>query len=433
MEKLSKDKQVAQSGNNSKSKDTQVAVNSKKRGRSELGDNNEELKQQSTKKIHFQLLNLEDLQQKIRQQASTWQIISYLTSNQDHTIIKPKSNAKFGQSPTDWVFLYDGSVIQKRLLELSNDGYSIVIVTNQGGVEAGHTSINDLKKKFTLIQKELNLPMLFLAATYSDQYRKPATATWEYFLKKYTKDGKIDMKKSFYCGDAAGRPKEGDRKKDFSDTDRKFAVNLGIPFQVPEQTFLGEQVKLPQIKRAVKEEKKGSANAEDGPAEQVDYKGKGQEIILFFGSPGSGKSTFWKNHLSDYVRVNNDTLKTPQKCMAVCEEGLKAGKSVVIDNTNATLEQRTRYLTLAKKYNVSIRCFMFDVTKEVCMHNNTQRKVNSHRQHLSGKIPNIPIHSFFKNSEKPQEKEGYAEIKKIQFKAGPFENEEDKKCYYSLT
>jgi histidinol phosphatase-like enzyme len=36
------------------------------------------------------------------------------------------------------------------------------------------------------------------------------------------------MEKSFYVGDAAGR-KDG-KKKDFSDTDLKFAANIGIPF-----------------------------------------------------------------------------------------------------------------------------------------------------------------------------------------------------------
>lgn len=72
--------------------------------------------------------------------------------------------------------------------------------------------------------------MLFLAATYVDEYRKPATNAWDYFLKNYTKKGTIDMKGSFYCGDAAGRPKEGTRKKDFSNTDRNFAINIGIPF-----------------------------------------------------------------------------------------------------------------------------------------------------------------------------------------------------------
>jgi predicted kinase len=33
-------------------------------------------------------------------------------------------------------------------------------------------------------------------------------------------------------------------------------------------------------------------------------------MAIFTGSPGAGKSTFWKNHMPDYVRVNRDTLKT---------------------------------------------------------------------------------------------------------------------------
>lgn len=44
-----------------------------------------------------------------------------------------------------------------------------------------------------------------------------------------------------------------------------------------------------------------------------------QEVIIFCGAPGSGKSTFWKNYLSEYTRVNNDQLKTAEKCMKVCE------------------------------------------------------------------------------------------------------------------
>jgi bifunctional polynucleotide phosphatase/kinase len=67
--------------------------------------------------------------------------------------------------------------------------------------------------------------------------------------------------------------------------------------------------------------------------------------------------------------VNNDTLKTPEKCMKVCKELLKAGKSVVIDNTNSTPDVRARYTVIAKEFKVPVRCFFFDVPKEVCMHN----------------------------------------------------------------
>lgn len=51
------------------------------------------------------------------------------------------------------------------------------------------------------------------------------------------------MKESFYCGDAAGRPADwqAGAKKDFSVTDRKFAVNCGLKFLTPEELFLEQK------------------------------------------------------------------------------------------------------------------------------------------------------------------------------------------------
>jgi bifunctional polynucleotide phosphatase/kinase len=61
---------------------------------------------------------------------------------------------------------------------------------------------------------------------------------WEYFENSHNEGIKIDMKKSFYCGDAAGRKGP---PKDFSDSDLKFALVLGIDFFTPEQFFLDEK------------------------------------------------------------------------------------------------------------------------------------------------------------------------------------------------
>lgn len=57
---------------------------------------------------------------------------------------------------------------------------------------------------------------------------------WEYFTNNLNDGIKVSLKDSFYCGDAAGRPKTALRPKDFSDTDLKFALNVGIDFKTPE-------------------------------------------------------------------------------------------------------------------------------------------------------------------------------------------------------
>lgn len=54
---------------------------------------------------------------------------------------------------------------------------------------------------------------------------------------RYGGSANIDRAASVYVGDAAGRPAAaaaGWPRKDFSDSDLKFAMNAGLPFQTPE-------------------------------------------------------------------------------------------------------------------------------------------------------------------------------------------------------
>ena len=67
----------------------------------------------------------------------------------DYTIIKTKSGKKFPQNKDDWVLLFDNT--KAKLADLSKNGYTIVIFTNQGGVETGKTRVSDLEHKFKAI------------------------------------------------------------------------------------------------------------------------------------------------------------------------------------------------------------------------------------------------------------------------------------------
>lgn len=59
----------------------------------------------------------------------------------DHTIIKPKSGNKFPKDSDDWVLL---DSVSKKINELYNNGYKIVIFTNQAG---SSFDINEFQKK----------------------------------------------------------------------------------------------------------------------------------------------------------------------------------------------------------------------------------------------------------------------------------------------
>lgn len=77
--------------------------------------------------------------------------------------------------------------------------------------------------------------------------------------------------------------------------------------------------------------------------------------------PASGKSTlaarFEREH--NYERINQDTLKTEQKCFLKAREAIvENNKSVVVDNTNINSEIRKRWISFARELNIPVS-FLF--------------------------------------------------------------------------
>jgi bifunctional polynucleotide phosphatase/kinase len=143
----------------------------------------------------------------------------------DNTIIVTKSGKSFPLNNKDWTW-FDQSV-PKTLKQLHSDGFRIVFITNQAGIEKKKVLFSELRTKFEDIIVALDIPVFVFVATGENHYRKPSIQIWKFFCDKCNHSVEIDYKESFFVGDAAGRPKDWapGKKKDFSCADRMFAFN----------------------------------------------------------------------------------------------------------------------------------------------------------------------------------------------------------------
>lgn len=346
----------------------------------------------------------------------------------DNTLIKTVSGNVFPKNIDDWQLNYQS--IPKKLKSLYDNGFKIVIFTNQGGISTGQTTIENMKKKISMIQQRIGVPLQAFMATGPSKFRKPRTGMWEALDSEEFNDGiSIDKNQSFYVGDAAGRPevKLTKRKKDHSTADRLFAINLNLSFYTPEEHFLNAKDTPKNWNKPGFDPK--SINESQSLLEPSTAKliSDETEVVMLCGFPGSGKSFFSQTYLkaAGYEIVNRDTLKTPKKCLAVMEDSIKGKVSCVIDNTNPDPTSRKLYIEKAKALKVPIRCFLFNTTYEQAKHNNVFRELtDSSHQKINEMVFNI----YKKNYVEPSKKEGFSEVVRVNF-VPKFENDEDKKLY----
>ena len=157
--------------------------------------------------------------------------------------------------------------------------------------------------KIKKLQKLLDVPIKVIIATERDSFRKPNTDMWS-LLQKIHKNVHIDTSNSFFVGDAAGR------LNDISDSDKQFALNLNLPFYTPEDFF--------------------SVTFVDNI---IDHLLLSAEIII----------TDLPLEMDNYVYTTDiDTI----------HQSLRCGLSCIVSDFNVE-----KYLPIADKYKVSIRCF----------------------------------------------------------------------------
>lgn len=94
----------------------------------------------------------------------------------DGTLIVNKN----GRRVTDWEFFH--ASVPEKLRELKEDGFRIVIVSNQLGVSLNVVSASDLQKKVEDFTSVIGVEMSCMLATKNDKFRKPDTGMWHFVL-----------------------------------------------------------------------------------------------------------------------------------------------------------------------------------------------------------------------------------------------------------
>jgi len=291
----------------------------------------------------------------------------------DSTLIQTKSGKTFPVDKNDWELLYE-SIIEK-FKSLNKE--TIIIFSNQMGISKGHINEEDILFKIKNIQKKLNKNFIFIASKEDDIFRKPRIGMYEYIEKKLSIE--FDKKKSFYVGDMAGRV------KDKTDTDRKFALNLGIKFYTPEEYFLNkdeEEYKLSGYKLD---------NKHKGSKINLDVK---KELVMISGLPGSGKSYLAKKFV-DYKFFSRD--ENGAKYLKLAEKSIKNNEPVVIEGLFSNNESRNKVLELVKNTDYTTRLIQMDTDVELAYHLNLYRSLFEGKD----KIPMIVYHKYKKNYEAP--------------------------------
>lgn len=131
------------------------------------------------------------------------------------------------------------------------------------------------------------------------------------------------------------------------------------------------------------------------------------EAVILIGLQGSGKSTFYERRFaSTHLRISRDIAGTPAREQRLLEECIARKLDFVVDNTNATIENRKRFIAAAKSASYRVIGYYFTTDIKECLARNALRTGKA-------KVPVPGIYRARKLMQPPTLAEGFDELYEV--------------------
>lgn len=132
------------------------------------------------------------------------------------------------------------------------------------------------------------------------------------------------------------------------------------------------------------------------------------ELVVLVGLQASGKSTFFQTFFAGtHAHISKDRFrnnKNPARRQTqLIQAALQMGHSVVVDNTNPTLEDRSSLIYLGRLYSAEIIGYYFKSQVPDCLQRNQQRLGKA-------QVPDVAIYATAKKLTTPALAEGFHQL-----------------------
>jgi len=135
------------------------------------------------------------------------------------------------------------------------------------------------------------------------------------------------------------------------------------------------------------------------------------DLVVLAGLQGSGKTSFFRARFAaTHAHVSRDLFPNARdpgaRQRSLVEEAARAGRSVVVDNTNARREDRAALAELARSLGMRPVLYWFPPDVRASLARNSVRSG-------SGRVPDVAVFATAKRLAAPEPSEGFAEAHEV--------------------